>query len=249
MTSGLDTPAFLDAHALQFRIPRSKNTKEATMQRLISSRLGAGAGAAGAVVYVASAFTAGSPLRPDASVSKIVAHLSDKRGALLAGVLLAVLGVGMLLWFLSYLRAFLAQLEGGRAPLAGVTMASWVTLLVIVVAGATPLAAVIWRGARGVNPQIASFAFDVSNLSLYSLSAPAAALSVLAPMVVIWRSGALSRWLVVLGAIEIVVNVAELAGLFVRTGSDAAGYVWGVGPFVWVVWVAAVSVTMLVKAG
>jgi hypothetical protein len=216
------------------------------MQHSVSPRLGAGAGAAGAVVYVVSAFTAGNPLKPDASVSKIVAHLSDKRGALLAGVLLAVIGVGLLLWFLSYLRVFLAQLEGGRAPLAGVTMASWVTLLVIVVAGATPLTAVIWRGA-GVNPQIASFAFDVSNLSLYSLSAPAATLSVLAPIVVIWRSGALPRWLVVLGSIEIVVNVAELAGLFIRTGSNAAGYVWGVGPFVWVAWVAAVSVAMLVR--
>jgi hypothetical protein len=217
------------------------------MQHSVSPRLGAGAGAAGAVVYVVSALTAGSPLKPDASVSKIVAHLSDKRGALLAGVLLAVIGVGLLLWFLSYLRVFLAQLEGGRAPLAGVTMASWVTLLVIVVAGATPLTAVIWRGAGGVNPQIASFAFDVSNLSLYSLSAPAATLSVLAPIVVIWRSGALPRWLVVFGSIEIVVNVAELAGLFIRTGSNAAGYVWGVGPFVWVAWVAAVSVAMLVR--
>jgi hypothetical protein len=218
------------------------------MQYLLSSRLGAAAGAAGAVVYVASAFTAGSPLQPDAPVSKVVAHLSDKRGALLAGVLLAVIGVGLLLWFLSYLRIFLADIEGGRAPLAGVTMVSWVTLLVIVVAGATPLAAVVWRGAGGVNPQIARIAFDASNLSLYSLSAPAAALSVLTPILVIWRSRALPRWLVVLGSVEIVVNVAELAGLFARTGSNAAGYVWGIGPFVWVVWVAAVSVAILMKA-
>jgi hypothetical protein len=155
--------------------------------------MGAAAGAAGAVVYVVSAFTAGVPLRPDAPVSKIIAHLSDKRGALLDGVLLGVIGVGLLLWFLSYLRAFLAQHEGGQAPLAGVTMASWVALLVIAVAGATPLAAVIWRGAGDVNPQIANLAFDASNLSLYSLSAPAAILSVLAPMVVIWRSRALPR--------------------------------------------------------
>lgn len=218
------------------------------MQHLFSSRMGAGAGVVGAVVYIVSAFTAGIPLKPDASVSKVVAHLSHQRGALLAGVLLALIGVGLLLWFLGYLRSFLAQLEGGSAALAGVTTVSWVTLLVIVVAGATPLAAVIWRGAGGVNPQIAGFAFDASNLSLYSLSAAPAILSVLAPTVVIWRSSALPRWLVLLGSIEIVINVAELAGLFVRTGSDAAGYVWGVGPFVWVIWVAAVSVAMLVKS-
>jgi hypothetical protein len=122
-----------------------------------------------------------------------------------------------------------------------------VALLVIAVAGDTPLAAVIRRGAGGVNPQIASLAFDACKLSLYSLSAPAALLSVLAPIIVIWRSGALPRWLVVLGSVEIVVNLTEMAGPFVRTGRNAGGYVWGIGPLIWAVWVAAVSVAMLTK--
>lgn len=217
------------------------------MDRSLSTRLGTAAGVAGAVLYVVSAFTAGTVLKPDASLSQIIGHLSDKRNALLVGVLLATIAVGLLLWFLGYLRAFLAEAEGGGEPLASVTLAAWVALLVIVVAGAAPMTAVIWRGAGGVDPQIVRFAFDAANLSLYSLSASAAILSVLAPIIVIWRSRALPRWLVGLGAIEIVINVVELAGLFAKTGNDAAGYAWGVGPFVWVVWVAAVSIAMMMK--
>lgn len=213
----------------------------------IWSRVGAASGAIGAAVYVVSAFTAGSPLRPDASIQEVVAHLSDERDAVLAGALLGLLAVGLLVWFLGYLVAFLAEAEGGRAPLASVTLASWVGLLVIVVAGGISLGAVVWAGARQLDPGIVRLAFDASNLSFYSLSAVPALLSVLAPIIVIWRSGWLPRWLVALGAIEIVVNVVELAGLFSRTGSNAAGYAWGLGPFVWVIWVAAVSVCVLLR--
>jgi hypothetical protein len=217
------------------------------MDRLLSSRLGAASGAAGAVVYVVSAFAAGVPLKPDATLVHVTAYLSDRRAGLLAGDLLGLIAVALLLWFLGYLRAFVAEVEGGKAPLASVTLASWVALLLIVLAGDAPLVAVVWRGAAGVDPQIARFAFDASNLSLYSLSATAVALSVWAPIVVIWRSKALPRWLVALGAIEIAVNVVELAGLFARTGNNAAGYAFGVGPFVWVVWVAAVSIAIVMK--
>jgi hypothetical protein len=36
-------------------------------------------------------------------------------------------------------------------------------------------------------------------------------------------------------------------GLFSRSGFNAGGYVGGFGPFVGVVWVAAVSISMLMK--
>ncbi len=216
------------------------------MSESVWRRAGAAAGAAGALVYVASAYTAGTPLKPDASVQKVVSHLSDKRGGVLTGVLLAAVAVALLIWFLGHLREFLA-VEGGSAPLANVTMASWVALLVIAIGGTVPLTAVVWRGAGQVDPGIVRLAFDASNLSLYSVSASAALLSVLAPTIVIWRSGALPRWLAALGAIEIAANIVELAGLFTRTGANAAGYADGIGPFVWVIWVAALSITMVIR--
>jgi len=210
-------------------------------------RAGAGAGLAGAVLYAVSVFVAGAPLKPDDSIDKVITHLVDKRSAILFGSLLALLAVACLLWFLGYLRAFLARTEGDHAPLATVTVVSWIALLVIVVAGSAPLTALIWRGADQADPKTVQLAFDINNLSFFALSATAALLSVLAPMIVIWRSRALPRWLLVLGAVEIAANIVELAGLFTRTGANAAGYGAGVGPFLWVLWVAALSVTLLTK--
>ncbi len=210
-------------------------------------RAGAGAGFVGAVLYVVSVFVAGAPLKPDDSISKVIAHIADKRSAMLFGSLLALVAVACFLWFLGYLRAFLAATEGDHAPLATVTVAAWVTLLVIVVVGSAPLMALVWRGGGQADAKTVQLAFDISNLSFYALSATAALLSVLAPTVVIWRWRALPRWLLILGALEIIANIVELAGLFSRTGANAAGYGAGVGPFLWVVWVAALSVTLFLN--
>lgn len=97
-----------------------------------------------------------------------------------------------------------------------------------------------------VPPAIVRFAVEISNLSLYSLSAPVAAASVLAPAIVIWRSRALPRWLAWLGLIGVAGNIAELAGLFSSSGTNAAGYGAGVGPALWILWAAALSITALV---
>lgn len=210
-------------------------------------RAGAASGVAGALVYAVSAFTAGAPLKPDASLQNVVSHLSDQRSGVLVGVLLAVIAVALLVWFLGYFREFLA-VEGGSPALSNVTLVSWVALLLVAVGGTVPLAAVVWRGAGKVDPGIVQLAFDANNLSLYSMSAAAALLSVLVPVIVIWRSGALPRWLALLGAIEIAANIVELTGLFTRTGANAAGYADGIGPFVWVVWVAAVSIAMVTRS-
>src|SRR6478736_6730061 len=105
------------------------------MSEVAWRRAGAGAGLAGAVLYSVSAFVGGAPLKPDDSVQHVMAHLADKRTAMLFGSLLALLALACLLWFLGYLRAFLAEAEGDHAPLATVTVAAWIALLVIVVAG------------------------------------------------------------------------------------------------------------------
>src|SRR5271167_119812 len=82
-------------------------------------------------------------------------------------------------------------------------------------------------------------------LPLYSLSAIAALLSVLAPIVVIWRAAyCLAR---TAGAHRVHRQYGEFADLFWWSGFNDGGYVDGIGPFVWVVWVAAVSVCMLMK--
>src|SRR5580700_11300971 len=72
------------------------NTASATGTRT----WGAASGVVGAALYAVSAFTAGSPLKPDASVHDVISHLTASRGALLAGVLLNLVATGLLLCFL-----------------------------------------------------------------------------------------------------------------------------------------------------
>jgi hypothetical protein len=205
---------------------------------------GAASGVVGAALYAVSAFTAGSPLKPAASVQEVIVHLTGSRDALLAGVLLNLVATGLLLCFLAFLASFIAEAEGGRGPLSILTLGSGVAVLAIVTGGQGPLDVVTWAGPARFDPTVTRLAFDIANLSLYSISAVVVVVLVLAPTVVIWRSGALPRWLVAVAALEITLNAVELGGLFSRAGADAGGYAEGLGPFVWLIWVASVSVCL-----
>ena len=156
-------------------------------------------------------------------------------------MVLGAVAVALALFFLGYLRAALSGGGSGSPP--GVR-AAWLSLFLIITAGGLLQTAIIWRGADTVDPKLAQAAFDMANLSLFSVSAAAALLSVLGPTIVIWRSRMLPRWLVALGAVEMAINVVELAGIGSRTGANAAGYAGGAGPLVWVIWVAALSVML-----
>jgi hypothetical protein len=96
---------------------------------------------------------------------------------------------------------------------------------------------------------IVRLVYDISSLSLYAVSAPAVALSVGATSWIIWRTRMLSRWIALLGLIEVVINVGELVGLGTRHGLNAAGYAAGVGPFVWALWVTSMAVASARQVG
>ena len=215
------------------------------------SRFGASAGLVGALIYVVGAFVAGNPPKPDDSKASIVAHFQDKRTAVLLGMALTVVALAFLMWFVGYLRALLAEAEasiGDRgAPLATVTLIAFLALFALAGAGGVLLTVVVWRGAGSINPNLVRLAFDAQNLSLYAVTSTAALLSVLAPTVVIARTGVLPRWLIVLGGVEIAVNVIEITGFLIRSGWNTAGYAAGAGPLVWAVWLGAISITMMMR--
>jgi len=202
------------------------------------------AGLLGLGLYAAGSLTAGLP-RPGASVSTVITHLAADRSAVLAGTLLMFLALPFLLLFLGYFWNLLIRAEGPPGILALSAAGAWLLLFAIVAIGIIPFTAVAWHGAAGTPPAIVRLASDMSNLSLYSLSAPAAAASVLAPSAVIWRTGVLPRWLVWLGLAEVTVNGIELAGLMASNGTDAGGYAAGSGPLLWIIWAAAVCASAL----
>ena len=138
----------------------------------------------------------------------------------------------------------LRDAEGGRGTLTGAATLGWTLLLAVVSIGVLSQTVVIWRGAVALDPHLVRFGYDLSTLSLYAVSAMAVALAVGATSVVIFRTGVLPRWLVVLGMVEIAINLIELAGLGSRSGPNAAGHAAGVGPLIWSVWVIAAAVEL-----
>jgi hypothetical protein len=221
--------------------------REPAATRIGVSRVGALTGLTGAVLYVAGALLPGSAPRPDAATSHVIAFFVDKRDSLLTGFSLELVAVGLLLCFLGYLRAVIADAHPSDTALATSMVAAWVATVVVVAAGTLPAIAIIWRGAPSVDPVLTRFAYDIQTIATYAMTSTAALVSIGAPSVVIWRTGVLPRWLSVLGAAEMAVNVVELFGLSSRHGVLAGGYAFGVGPLLWIAWFAAASVCMALK--
>jgi hypothetical protein len=222
--------------------------RERPAVRTGASRVGAATGLAGAVLYVAGALLPGTVPSPGAATSQVVAFFADKRGSLLAGFSLELLAVGLLLCFLGYLRAVIADAHPSSTALATSMVTAWIVTVAVVAAGTLPVIAIVWRGAPGAGPALARFAYDIQTLATYAVTSTAALVSIAAPCVVIWRTGVLPRWLSVLGAAEIAVNIVELTGLSSRHGPLAGGYAFGVGPLLWILWFAAASACMTLRA-
>jgi hypothetical protein len=212
------------------------------------SRVGALSGLAGAALYLVGALLPGTAPKPDAATSQVIAFFVARRGSLLTGFSLELVAVGLLLCFLGYLHTVVA---GARHPsssrLATSMVAAWVVTVAIAAAGTLPALAVIWRGAPSADPGLARFAYDIQTLATYAITSTAALVSIGAPSVVIWRTGVLPRWLSLLAAAEIAVNLAELCGLASRHGAFAGGYAFGVGPLLWLGWFAAASACMTLQ--
>jgi hypothetical protein len=212
------------------------------------SRAGALTGLAGAVLYLAGALLPGSTPKPDAPTSQLIAFFAARQGALLAGFSLELAAVGLLLCFLGYLHTVIAHARyRSSGALATSMVAAWVATVAITAAGTLPAIAIIWHGTPSADPALARFAYDIQTLATYAITSTTALVSIGAPSLVIWRARVLPRWLSVLGAAEIAVNVAELFGLSSRHGPLAGGYAFGAGPLLWVVWFAAAGTCMALK--
>ena len=148
----------------------------------------------------------------------------DKRGALLTGFSLELVAVGLLLCFLGYLRAVITgappikyrarhvngrRVDDHHSHCRGRDPARHRDHLA--------------RRPAPPDPVLARFAYDIQTLATYAITSTAALVSIGVPSIVIWRTGVLPRWLSVLGAAEIAVNIAELSGLSSQHGALASG--------------------------
>jgi hypothetical protein len=209
-------------------------------------------GVAGAVVFIVAQLVTGSLPKPGDEIGDVIQYVLVHRVRVLGGAAVASLAAPLLLIFASRLTKAMDDAEDGDSPLATPTLLAWVLLFGVIIAGQLPLLAVSWWGSSGADglgtgSDVVRLAFDINNLALYAVSAPFAALSILGPCVVAWQTGFLPRWLIGIGAAEVVLNIVEVAGIGSSAGSNAAGYAFGLGPIVWMLWVICASVVLYRK--
>lgn len=97
--------------------------------------------------------------------------------------------MGLLLWFLGCLYAVLVDAGPPQPVLALSMVAAFVVTMAVVAAGTVPVVAIVWRGSPLPGPSLIRFAYDVQSLATYALTSTAAAVSIGAPSLAIWRTG------------------------------------------------------------
>ena len=204
-------------------------------------------GTLGALLLIASALVAGQPPAPDAPTSDVTTFLTDHRSALLWGAVAAGLSGIAFVVFISRLAGWFAHVAPTERHWTVAMVMSWIALLTAYGLAGLPILAITWRGPSGVDPTLVRLAADIQALGSFSFTACFAALTVIAPSVIIARQRLLPRWLLALAAVEVAINLGELAGIATTTGSDTAGYMYGLGPLVWAIWVIALATTTAVQ--
>lgn len=201
---------------------------------------------AGIIAVVLSAIGAllpGAPPAPDSSAATLRDYFSTHRSAIVAGNYLSGLGLALLIWFFSGLRAVLLKAEGEQGSLANAAFAAGVATAIVALTGTGIY------GALALNPQrddaILRALFDSVNV-LYSMLFFFPALLLFTASIVIVRTAVLPRWIAVLGFLTTIVLVVIPAGMGMTSGILAAG---GPLPFMGfllsMLWMLLVAVVML----
>jgi hypothetical protein len=199
------------------------------------------------------AFAGGSLLMAlppvDATDDEVVAALVRRRSAILAGALLAVAGVGFLLWPLAAASTSTGEPgDDGWTALPPFALATWVLGFAFIVLGAAGPGAVAWRDPTALPPAVVRLVLDLAHLATWSLSAPLGALSTVATTAVAMRGdvadGALAVALAVLAGAKVATVAVEIAGTARRTGRNAGGWALGTSGYITVTWFATLLLAL-----
>ena len=210
------------------------------------NRLAAMAGIVGLIIVIAGFVGAGSLPKADDTGAQLTKFFVDKRGQLLFSAFMLSLGTPLVAWFFGSLRGFLAQVEGGRGALATTFLVGVVLLLALFSVGTLILTTLAWRGPQGLSDAELRFLYGAVVIASTSATAMTSAISVAAPSVLIWRSGALPKWIAGIGVLVVLANLGELIGVFSRTGGNAGGSGAGMAAVpLWIIFFLAASVAMV----
>ncbi len=210
-------------------------------------QVGQQAGWAGLCAFVlgtAALIVSGTPPSPETNVQDLTTYAHDNRYGVLMAAALFQISLPFIFVFLAGLRRVAAGNDGSAEALAAGGFASGVALQIVAVAGQLAFVAILWRGFT--TPEQLTLAYDVNLLSLYALTSGLSLGSVVLSSLAIVQTRALPLWPILLAVVVGAANIAEVFGLFHRTGFLALGAGPGlIAVPAWILWMAAVSMTML----
>jgi hypothetical protein len=208
-------------------------------------RVDAGAGVLGAVLgFVGSSLVFSTLPREDDPVEKYLSFVVDKRGQILAGVVMFAISTGLLLWWANALRHRLAT-AGDRA-LPDLVLAAAVLALGCTFVGLMPVAALAWRGPAGLDGNVVRLLVDMLSVLFAVLSAVPFFLLAFAASLSMLRTRLFPAWAAWLGMVAAVVNGIFVFSLFAKKGLlSPYSPVGFLGAVLFFVWVAASGVLML----
>ncbi len=199
-------------------------------------------GAGGLACLVIGSFCAGTLPAIDAEPERVIDFLADRRAAVLGGALLTITASVLLLAPLVEMSVRLR--EAARETAAWFALATWVIALSLLALSAVAFALGAWRDPHDVSPDVVQFAYDAHHLVLWGLSAPVAAIAVIATTVPARSVGLAPVALVVLAGVKVATTIVEIAGVWATTGWNAGGYAASISGVATVAWFTALLVTL-----
>jgi hypothetical protein len=218
------------------------------MDQARTERLDAVAGIVFVALILIAAFVPGDPPVATDSIGDIRAFFKDERESLQAATFFTGLAALAFLWFLGTLRARLRAAEGPPGRLSAVAFGSGLVLIAIALVGQALFLAPTLHLAE-LDDGTVRVIFDSSTYVFALVSFPVAGL-LAATAAASLRTGALPRAIGVLSAVIATCQVIGALGLYGEDDSffaigGAAGFLTFL---LFLVWVLAVSITMLVRA-
>jgi hypothetical protein len=206
----------------------------------------AASGIAFVVLIVVSFLLPGeAPPQFDDSVQEIQSFYAGNESALQAAAYLTGIASFFFLWFLGRLRSALARAEGEAGRLSAVAFGAGVLTLALAL-GSTAVGDVLaMKVARIGDPAVTRALFELQ-MVLITFSAFAIAALVGATSIVALQTGLLASWLAYAGELLAFAWLIGGIGVFVEHGAFSSTGAFGfVVFFAWVVWVIAVSVSLV----
>ena len=212
--------------------------------------MGAAAGAAGIVLYLAGALTIGERPRFDAGGAEITAHLAENRTRIQLGCAILAAWTPLFVWFLATVASVAGERGAGARITATVALGCGLVFVALFLADVTALAVGALRPENTAgSPELAVALRDFEWLAMGAASfvtcGVMAAFAVLA-----LRHGAVwPRWLGWLAAIAAVLYALRVGTLFATDGAFAADGLLGLYVPVTAVsaWILTASVTLALR--